>query len=233
MTEQEWLLCTDPQPMLEFLRGKASDRKLRLFAVGCSRRYLHMTRDPRVGEALMIAEEFADGRVGDEERSRARKAAQQAAQVRGVVARPDAPKSERRAASLAYYAAARTAMEAAWNVPSLAVEVLVWSAGGYNVCDSQAIKRSEGVLQADLLRDVFGCPFRHLALDPRWLSWQDGTLSKLSQAIYEDRAFDHLPVLADALEEAGCTDPDILSHCRAAGPHIRGCWVLDLLLNKT
>ena len=144
MTEQEWLDSTDPTPMLEFMRGKASDRKMRLFAVACSRRLLHLTPDYRVGEVLQVAERFADGLVGDEERSNARKVAQLAAQVRGVAARPEAPRWERRAASLAYYAAARHAMEAAWNVPQLAVEVLVWRAGGYNNCNSQAIKRDEG-----------------------------------------------------------------------------------------
>src|SRR5262245_39629450 len=85
VTEAEWVACTDPQVMLEFLRGKATDRKLRLFAVACSRRYLHLTHDHRVGEALDVAERFADGLASDEERSNARKAAQQAAQVRGVV----------------------------------------------------------------------------------------------------------------------------------------------------
>jgi hypothetical protein len=240
MTEQEWLECKDPQMMMEFLRGKASDRKLRLFAVGCSRRYLHLTRDPRVGEALTVAERFADGRVRDEERSTARKAAQQAAQVRGVVARPDAPKSERRAASLAYYAAARNAMEAAWNVSCLAVEVLVWREGGYTTCDWKAIKSAQDANQSELLRDIFGNPFRPVAINPAWLTWNDGVLVRLAQAAYEQRnmpagTLDNslLAILADALEEAGCTDKDILSHLRGPGPHVRGCWPVDLCLGKS
>jgi hypothetical protein len=232
MNEAEWLACTDPQKLLEFLRSKVSDRKLRLFAVACSRRFLHLTQDHRIGEALDIAEWFADGLVGDEERSNARKEAQQAAQVRGVVARPDAPKWERRAASLAYYAAARQAIEAAWNVPSLAVEVLVWRAGGYNTCDSRAIKTAEGVIHSDLLRDVIGNPFRPVAVDAAWLSWNDSIVPRLAQAVYADRAFDRLPILADALEDAGCSDPQFLAHCRWPGPHTRGCWVVDLLLRK-
>lgn len=143
MTEEEWLECVDPKAMLEFLGGEASDRKLRLFAVACCRRFLHLTNDQRVSKALGIAELFADGLVGDVERSNARKSAQQAAQVRGLVARKDSPKWERRTASLAYYALARRAVEGAWNVPQLAVEVLVWHGGGYNKCDWQAIKKEE------------------------------------------------------------------------------------------
>jgi hypothetical protein len=69
-------------------------------------------------------------------------------------------------------------------------------------------------------------------LHPSWLRWDDGTIPKLAQAIYDERAFDHLPVLADALEEAGCANADILAHCRGPGEHVRGCWVVDLLLGK-
>jgi hypothetical protein len=58
---------------------------------------------------------------------------------------------------------------------------------------------------------------------PSWLSWNDGTVVKMAQAIYDDRAFDRLPILADALEDAGCSDADILAHCRSEGPHVRGC----------
>ena len=87
--------------------------------------------------------------------------------------------------------------------------------------------------QASLIRDLFGpVPFRPTRFDPRWLTWHDGTIRKLAQAIYDDPAFDHVSILADALEEAGCDDPDILGHCRQPGEHVRGCWVVDLLLGK-
>ena len=82
------------------------------------------------------------------------------------------------------------------------------------------------------LRDIFANPFRHAQLDPTWLHWNAGTIVKLAQTIYDDRHFDDLPILADALEEAGCTEPAILEHCRGPGPHVRGCWVVDLLLGK-
>jgi hypothetical protein len=81
---------------------------------------------------------------------------------------------------------------------------------------------------ANLLRDVF-C-FRHV---PRMKPhWQTSTATALAQAIYTDRAFDRLPILADALEDAGCDNADILNHCRQGGEHVRGCWVVDLILGK-
>ena len=84
-----------------------------------------------------------------------------------------------------------------------------------------------------LLHDIFDTlPFRSAALDSSWVAWTDGTVVKLAQGIYADRAFDRLPVLADALEDAGCTDADILGHLRGPGPHVRGCWVVDLVLAK-
>ena len=83
-----------------------------------------------------------------------------------------------------------------------------------------------------MLLEVFANPFRSRILDPVWLSWNNGTVGKLAQAIYDDGAFDRLPVLADALEEAGCTDADKLTHCRSEGPHVKGCWVVDLILSK-
>jgi hypothetical protein len=85
--------------------------------------------------------------------------------------------------------------------------------------------------QCCLLHDIFG-NFRPVSIDPAWLAWNDAALVKLAQAIYDDRAFNPLSVLADALQEAGCDIPEILGHCRGPGPHVRGCWVIDLVLGK-
>jgi hypothetical protein len=81
-----------------------------------------------------------------------------------------------------------------------------------------------------LANDVVGNPFYPVALDP---AWRTEAVVGLVAGIYADRAFDRLPVLADALEDAGCADADVLTHCRGPGPHVRGCWVVDLLLGKT
>lgn len=97
---------------------------------------------------------------------------------------------------------------------------------------SAAAGTSEELEQTLLLRDVVGNPFYPVEIDRSWLSRKDGTVVKLAEAIYNDRSFDRLPILADALEEAGCMEPAILEHCRGPGPHVRGCWVVDLLLGK-
>ena len=86
--------------------------------------------------------------------------------------------------------------------------------------------------QAHLLRDIFGNPFRPTTLNPAWLTWNQGTVVQIAQHIYDERKFEDLPILSDALIDAGCDNPDIIAHCRAPCPHVRGCWVLDLLLGK-
>jgi hypothetical protein len=208
MTEVEWLACTDPRPMLEYLGGQASDRRLRLFAVACCRRIWHLLADVRSRGAVEVAERYADGRAGDEQ---LRAASAEAASVGigfGVQFSP---------ANAAHFAAQpgrvhpdRCAMFAA----------------------RAAADPAEPAAQASLIRCLWGNPFRRAAVAPSLLSWNDGTVAHLAQGIYEDRAFDRLPVLADALEEAGCADPAILGHCRQPGEHVRGCWVADALLGK-
>jgi hypothetical protein len=168
MNEQQWLACTDPAPMLEFLRGqvsdllgahgqaavggvallellrsKVSDRKLRLFACACCRRIWHLLPNQDVRQAVELAERLADGQVRDTERSDARRLVQHFAQGRGVVRTPTAPKWQRRAASTVYYALARNAWEAAINASRLAVEALIWKAGGYSQDHVDSVRASE------------------------------------------------------------------------------------------
>jgi hypothetical protein len=93
--------------------------------------------------------------------------------------------------------------------------------------------------QMVLLRCIFGNPFRPVTLDPAWFAWNDGAVRKMAQAAYDQRAMPsghldaaRLAVSADALEDAGCGQAEILAHLRCPGPHVRGCWVIDLLLGK-
>lgn len=97
----------------------------------------------------------------------------------------------------------------------------------------RAASNTERKEHARLFRDLIFNPFRPLpTIAPSLLHWNDATIPKLAQFIYDERRFDDLPILADALIDAGCANTDILEHCRSGGPHVRGCWVLDLLLGK-
>ncbi len=205
MTEKEWLECDDPTPMLDFLQGGANDRKLRLFACGCCRRNWHLLTDERSRTTVEVEERKADGLMSESALAK-------------LVFDPDAPHDSPRFISFpdAWIAARDSSNDAAWDAARRETDPL-------NAGDIQR------EAQANLLRDIFGNPFHPVTVDAAWLN---STVVSLAQAIYEDRAFDRLPILADALEDAGCTNADILNHCRQPGEHVRGCWVVDLLLGK-
>ncbi len=82
---------------------------------------------------------------------------------------------------------------------------------------------------ADVVRDVSGNPFRSVTFD---LAWQTDTVTAIARGMYESRDFSGMPILADALQDAGCDNEEVLNHCRQPGEHVRGCWVVDLLLGK-
>jgi hypothetical protein len=193
MTETEWLACTDPTPMLEFLRGQASDRKLQLFGSACHRRI--------PAKAAVHWEQLRRG-----------------LHIREVAGRRGVASNERKEL-------VRARLDAENAVAIVTCRI-------HRKAERQAVAAEEREAQCILLRDIFGNPFRPVTIDPSWLTWNGSTVVKLADAIYEDRAFDRLPVLADALEEAGCSDQAILDHCRGPGPHVRGCWVVDLMLGK-
>lgn len=216
MTEQEWLNCTDPTPMLEFLRGKVSERKLRLLAVSFAQRAVHLCEGKRAIDALGVAERIADGEASGAKRVTA---------YRWVAKTFSHPVSAALAAS-SHSAAIGSGREA--------VRYLASHAGGFEpepvreqLQDRE--REREHVTQCGILRDVFGNPFRPVAFNTSWLT---STVVALAEGIYTKRAFDQLPILADALQDAGCDNADILAHCRSDGPHVLGCWVVDLLLGK-
>jgi hypothetical protein len=99
--------------------------------------------------------------------------------------------------------------------------------------DERRLRYQEEAELAGLFREVFGrLHFRPITVDPACMSWHNATVPAIAQRIYDERTFHDLPILADALEEAGCINPDILAHCRGGGEHVRGCWVVDLILGK-
>jgi hypothetical protein len=225
MTEQEWLECTDPTPMLEFLRQilMLTPRKWRLFGVACCHRINHLLTDERSRRAVAVAERFADGEATAGELDEAFEAA---FDVGAALA------EEKERNSIEFVTAGRDPLRsAAWAASDVAH--LDESADGLvSESANAAIPLVEENAQANLLHDVFGNPFRPVTINPDWLAWKDGTIRRIAQNIYKDRAFDRMPILADALEDAGCADESILRHCRAEGPHVRGCHILDVLLGK-
>jgi hypothetical protein len=126
--------------------------------------------------------------------------------------------------------AARTLL-AVWSAEIVALSTCMVRACAVSEFPSNTVREECEAKQADLMRDIFNNPFRPMALDPALLTWRKGGLKAMAQSIYVGRRFEELPILADALEEAGCSDVAVLDHCRR-GEHARGCWVLDKLLGK-
>jgi hypothetical protein len=233
MTEAEWLACTDPQRMLAFLRGKASDRKLRLFAVASCRRVLHLLADQCFRKAVTVAERFADGGALLSELADCLGGTQAAWGSLPWVSDPVGMLKALAVGSAAksVYSTAASAPVDAMMVGDCAVTALGLAGEADSAGTSKTLTDAEEVFQCQLLRDLFGLlPFRPIHTDH---SWRTPSVVALAQTAYEKRAFDRLPILADALEEAGCTNGDILSHCREPGEHVRGCWVVDLVLAKS
>ena len=225
MTEKEWLECTDPTPMLEYLQGKASDRKLRLFAVACCRRAWHLLTDERSRNAVEIGEQYADGQATDDELRMASEDALLAAQVNltGPNWQTDDWRTKWNELS-APWAAVQTTMRNGPDGIGHGASVIQIARDA-----AKSIGLDEINIQTGLVREIFGNPFRPITLTPSWLT---PTAKALAEFIYDDRGFDRLPFLADTIEEAGCTNADILAHCRSAAPHVRGCWAIDLILGK-
>jgi hypothetical protein len=312
VTESEWLACAEPARMLEWLTGTPgsgpsrspgllappsppSDRKLRLFACACARQAWHLLTDPRSRRAVEVAERYADGEATAAERQDAVGGGMDVIdELHHDLPRP--PRTPKEAAAmLTYNAGMRTASNLATRTLQRATQAGVTPA-----------------LQAALLRDVFGNPWRPVELQrvnghlcelvgrdetpekpprgvvrstlvrERWrhVSWLTPAALGVARRAYDLRDWAALPVLADALEEAGCEDADILHHLRdevicpgcswgsvtewygggggwcaycdrsgpdlswvpAArllprhahlhGPHVRGCWCLDVILGR-
>jgi hypothetical protein len=227
MNEAEWLACADPDPMLTFLRGKASERKLRLFACACCRSVWGILSPPndKTRQAVEVAERYADELANDQELDQACVDAFEV--FEGLMA----------GITAATHSAA-AAVNVAYPDSGLA-------ASGSAECVAMALaQRSDGCSHhalPTLSRDIIGNPFRPSPpLTAAVLAWNDRTVPRLAHAIYEERkmpegTFDpaRLAILADALLDAGCDDEDLIQHCRSEGPHVRGCWAVDLCLGKS
>jgi hypothetical protein len=252
MTESDWLACGDPMPMLRFLcdSGNVDQRKLRLFACACCRRIWHLLTDRRSWLAVEVAEQFADGHVSGKRLDQVCLDAEEVYQDANLAA-TDSDNPDPAHAVIAEYAAG-----AAWDASiSYRSGHISYRSGqpGDSACyydvdsaedaaDMAAcaigatpeIKSAECLAQADLVRCIFGNPFqRRPTLDPAIFAWNDGVVGKLAEALYCERRFVDLPILADALVDAGCRDARLLDHLRSPGPHAPGCHAVDFLLGRS
>jgi hypothetical protein len=233
MTEAEWLASRHPEKMLEELQYLEKNRKSRLYAVACCQRLLRLDGLPRelIRRAVETAERFADGRVNRRELLEARLTPRE---VDLFESHPSCLAVDQAVSDLCRvgYVSLRDVSLSAARAMAHTDPELVFVSQHYGYL-GKPVSRAECAAQCDFLRDLFGpSPFRRVTVDPSWLAWSGGMIARLAEAIYEDRAYDRLPILADALEEAGCTDADILGHCRGGGNHVQGCWPVDLVLGK-
>jgi hypothetical protein len=223
VTGHEWDRCRDPKEMLGPLTGRASARKVRLLLCACGRALWGHLPDGPSRKAVEVGERFAD-EPGDEDMLGP---AYREAAAALREARADARDRLRDPVPPARVEAAAISLES--------VDRWVGVASAVALAD-QAIPPWS---IARLLREIFN-PFRPVAVDPAWLAWHGGAAVHLARAVYEERELPsgyldaaRLAVLADMLEEAGATDPQLLGHLRGPGPHVRGCFAVDRLLGKS
>jgi hypothetical protein len=206
--------------MLRHLRPQRRwDRQVGLFLVACCRQVQHQIPAPDLPQILAAAERYSEGLI------------KPATMARRLSRFPEFK-----------YPMGGSVWTALWCLlnrrydyhPGRIVHALTFEERrGKRRGKAEAIaKTAEGWL-CDLLRDVVGNPFRpRPAHDPAWLAVNGGIVRRLATNAYEDRTFSEFPILADALEDAGCADAALLEHLHGPGPHVRGCWALDVVLGK-
>lgn len=218
MTEKQWLKCQDAEELLGCLADQfnlddvfeeTTSRRLQLFACACVRRIWELLSD-ECRDFFSLVEQNAAKKV---DRQKMRAAAQRAEQYPGA--------ADTIIFALHYGDYALLGYSAAGLLASTTHQP--------DTPSHNRARQSEERYQGSLFHDIFANPFRQVKLAR---SWATPTVKRLAKAIYQDRTFDRLPILADALEEAGCTNADVLAHCRGPGPHVRGCWVLDRLTGR-
>jgi hypothetical protein len=226
--EEEWLACPVADSLLmRAMKLGASERKLRLFGCACCRLIWYNLVHPESKQAVEGAERYAYGLLSEESLD------ELAGPAWAVV--KEAPRN--RQAEYVEYLSAMTAAEVAcaddyggwpfWerlvDVPSSVLQIAGLQRFGLKEAAMEEVMCNQ-------FRDIFGNPFRPVSVAPEW---RTTIVTDLAKCIYEERAFSRLPILGDALEEAGCTSLELLAHCREPREHVLGCWALDLLLEKT
>jgi hypothetical protein len=212
-TEDDWRTGTNLDLLLAFAAGRASRRKVRLFASACVRLLWDKLEAPELRRAVVVTERFLDGRASAGELHVAANDANEARNAVGWGA-----DGRRHAAS----AVCQLASSSRWEGGERA----------HHIVEEIALAGACGPEKLALLRDMFGNPFRMVLIARDWLTHDGGQVARLAEAAYDERAFDRLPILGDALEDAGCDDEALLAHLRGPAPHTLGCWTLDALLER-
>jgi len=207
ISEREWLAILDPLELLDNLVAKHTSRKLRLLAVACCCRVLHLLTDDRSKLAVEAAEKYADQLVSPEDWMTI------LVEAGATWLAADLKVDERDAR----HAAAMSLAPLAETHSGAALVIQLTSSG---------VERHEQVM---LINCIFGHRYYTREVVPSWLT---SNVLALAGQMYESRDFSIMPILADALQDAGCAEPEVLNHCRQFGGHVKGCWVVDLLLGK-
>jgi hypothetical protein len=232
MNAASWLTARDPTPMLKVLQSTQARRKARLFACACCARLGHLLpQESR--EGIETAARFADGLSSPAELDAAHAKANAA-----VMALPRPWSYDVVRLRYATSAAAECSSRQAATVPG-AIAIASKAAHAVSLVGAldadeddftqtrDRARVAELAAQADLIREIFGSPFHPVAFLPDWCT---DTAVLLARRMAEEREYSAMPILADALQDAGCDDPEILDHCRESGTHVSGCWVVDLVL---
>jgi hypothetical protein len=232
MTEAEWAACREPEQMLAFVRGFAVERKARLFVIACCRQLLHRFAGNPLWQCVEVAERFADRLASSQDLALAYTQARRLA-VNGSEGEIVGPLW-----CAGWYtdpyggAMAHAGMRDAPAVLALAATDADGWAGAELCLPWAAALGMDRPTQAAVLRDVVHAPYRAVHFKNSWRLWRNGAAYRLAEEIYQGQHWDALPQLADALCGAGCDNEEMQAHLNDPGPHVRGCWVVDLLLNR-
>jgi hypothetical protein len=244
MTEADWPTGTDFAAHVRFATGRLSPRRQRLLAAAFCRAASHLYDHPELTRALDAVEWYADGKDTAAELEKARQACR-------LVAQAEWESHVRQVDAGAGGHVACIGSEVAWAVAFAATTPLPLLEVGNRVATAIVQARTGASLLAavasvftaftaaaaeqslamrSVVWEVAGNPFRPAAFNP---AWRTSTAVALAAQMYESREFSAMPILADALQDAGCDSEDVLDHCRDAhASHVRGCWVVDLVLGK-
>ena len=239
MNEAEWAAWTDPEIFLDYVRGPessmarpflATNRQLILWACACCRRIGHLFHGTGCLSAILAAERFADGDLTFKELTAFGNDgsnwhsetlyASGATSVRSLV-------TQSCSHLVGGVDSAFDGMETPFLVP--ADDAARWAVAAVREHAGKAAAVREKIVQCSILRDILGNPFRPVHCSAEW---KTTAVTALARETYDDRRFSNLPEIATAFIEAGCESADILAHCRSEKPHARGCWVIDMILQR-